>query len=85
MKLKLDLYGAFRQLGVNNFILEVPENSTVGGLRQIVKEHIKDNNAQISEQLIQMSVFATDESVLKDNDELENIQSLSLLPPVCGG
>lgn len=85
MNIKLDLYGAFRQLGVNNFILDVPVNSTVGSLRQIVKGLLKDNKAQISEQLIQMSVFATDESILKDTDALIDVKSLSLLPPVCGG
>lgn len=88
----LNLYGAFRQLGVGQIALQVPEAGTVLNLREALAEYLRQRSLQdmlteltIPTQLIQASVFASDKAILKDEDVVESGCTLSLFPPVCGG
>lgn len=82
---KLNLYGAFRQLGVSEITLNIPEKSTVGNLREILKLHVSQLNTGVSERIIDISAFATEDRILRDCDIASGHRSLSILPPVCGG
>ncbi len=82
----LNLYGAFRQLGIGRLTLEVPEAATVLNLREALEEHLqKKSSVSIPYQLLQASVFASDKAVLNDEDSVDSSSSLSVFPPVCGG
>jgi molybdopterin converting factor small subunit len=85
LNVKISLYGAFRQLGVNEVFVEVPEMSTVADLRKALEKYLKNFEQKISGPLVKASVFATDESVLKESDKVEGLKSLAIFPPVCGG
>ena len=85
INVNLNLYGAFRQLGVSKITLEVPEVATVADLRKSLEKYIKNSKIKISDQLIEVSAFATDESVLKDTDKVISNMSLAVFPPICGG
>lgn len=82
---KLHLYGGFRQLGTSEISLKLQENSTVWDLREALKQHIQKSKIEIPEQFVKISVFATNESILKDGDPATGHLSLAVLPPVCGG
>lgn len=85
ISVSISLYGAFRQLGVNQIVLEVPERSRVADLREILEDHLKSTAVKIPASLIKASAFATDEFVLNDGDEVTGLKSVAILPPVCGG
>lgn len=82
---KLYLYGGFRQLGASEITFKLQEHSTVSDLREKLKQYIQQSKSEISEQIVKISVFATDESILRDSDPVSGHMSLSVLPPVCGG
>lgn len=81
----ISLYGAFRQLGVQQITLEVTELSTVAELRDTLEKYLKIINAKIPSHLVKASVFATDELVLKESDLVADLKCVAILPPVCGG
>lgn len=85
MKVKINLYGAFRRLGVSEVNLDIPEGATVFVLRESFDAYLKKSKVGISSHLLKNSVFATDATVLQDSDKLESQSPLSILPPVCGG
>lgn len=79
----LNLYGAFRQLGVSKITLDLPSESTIADLRKSLETYLKNSDKKISPTLVSASVFATDENILKDSDKIST--NLAILPPVCGG
>jgi molybdopterin converting factor small subunit len=85
INVNISLYGAFRQLGVSQINLEVPEASTVNDLRASLEKYLQNRQSKISIHLVKASVFATEELVLKDGDKVREHKSLAILPPVCGG
>lgn len=85
MNIKLDLYGAFRQFGKCNIVLDVPLGTTVRELRVHLCDYLKKAGMAVEDQLIQASVFATDERILSDADSVGGLKALCILPPVCGG
>ncbi len=85
MKVDINLYGAFRKFGASKITLEVPGNANCSDLRTIFYEYMRKNNAEITRELVDASVFATDQEVLVNTDTIKNDMSLAILPPVCGG
>ncbi len=85
MNIKLDLYGAFRQFGKNNIVLDIPIGSTVPELRAHLCDYLEKAGMIVEDQLIQASVFATDDKILSDADSIADFKTLCILPPVCGG
>lgn len=85
IKVNLNLYGAFRSLGVTQITLELPNDPNVLDLRKALEVYLGKTDKNISNTLIKASVFATDEKILKDSDIICPVQNLAILPPVCGG
>jgi hypothetical protein len=85
IKVNITLYGAFRQLGVNKIILEIPSHSTCAILRESLIQYLHTSQIKISSDLVRASVFATDECVLPNSALITDNLSLAVLPPVCGG
>jgi molybdopterin converting factor small subunit len=85
IKVNLSLYGAFRQLGVSKITLALPNDPTVADLRKSLESFLAQSDKKILNALVNASVFATDETILKDGDKILPGLSLAILPPVCGG
>lgn len=78
------LFGAFRQFGEDSEInLPVPPAARVTDLRQAMQKHFGDNDNALA--LLEASAFATDQAILKEDDQLPSGEPLSIIPPVCGG
>ncbi len=78
------LFGAFRQFGAESPVeVSLPVDARVSDLRAGFAEHFADNDNALA--LLKASAFATDQAVLDDDEVLPAGQSLSVLPPVCGG
>ncbi|MFZ3228890.1 MAG: MoaD/ThiS family protein [Pseudobdellovibrio sp.] len=85
MNVNLHLYGSFRQLGLSQITLDISADATVKDLRKSLEKYLIKEKSEISSNLIQASVFATNESILNDYDQIVNGMSVAILPPVCGG
>lgn len=78
------LFGAFRQFGDDSTVaITIPHNARISDVREALKAHYAGNDNAVA--LLKASAFATDRSVLDDGDHLPEGESLSILPPVCGG
>lgn len=93
---KLHVYGIFHSYYHNQeeIILNLPKQSNLIALGQALWDDIKNKNPQFDEEkmasikeLIQISVFAKSDTILKDLEsyQLSSSENLSILPPVCGG
>lgn len=75
------LFGAFRQYGREATVrVRVREGACVRDVRAALGAHLGAN----ADALMDASVFATNERMLRD-DESVPAGELSVLPPVCGG
>lgn len=82
-------YGALSELmhhsGESCLQFSYTAGMTVHALRQIIIEQAQRDNCQECLHLLPKSAFATDEVILSEYDAVHAEQTLSLLPPVCGG
>ncbi len=86
-RVRLRLFGAFREVGGAELTLEVPPGTTVAGLRTHLKEALgRMLPARRHDQLVDLSVLASDSAILPESHLLGDADVwLSILPPVCGG
>ncbi len=81
MKIKLQLFGAFRKYG-SEIELEIAEGGLVFDLRKSLENSLGEDSSR----LIKISRFATDKIMLDDDSEINNnMTGLAILPPVSGG
>jgi molybdopterin converting factor small subunit len=85
MKVNVGLYGVFRELGVGEVALEVSDTATVAELRRAFGDLVKKSPVLVSTKIIMASVFATNERVLLESEPISALDSIAILPPVCGG
>lgn len=85
MKVNVGLYGVFRELGVGEVALEVSDTATVAELRRAFGDLVKKSPVLVSTKIISASVFATNERVLLESEPIGVLDSIAILPPVCGG
>lgn len=86
-RVRLRLFGAFRDVGAAELTLEVPPGSTVGDLRGHVKAALaRMLPARRHDHLVDLSALASDVAILPESHRLDELDvCLSILPPVCGG
>ncbi len=86
-RVRLRLFGAFREGGAAELTLEVPSGITVASLRAHVKEALARRlPARRHDQLVDLSALASDSAILPESHQLGDPDvCLSILPPVCGG
>lgn len=86
-RVRLRLFGAFRDVGAAELTLEVPSGTTVASLRTHVKEALaRMLPARRHDQLVELSALASDSAILPESHLLGDPDvCLSILPPVCGG
>jgi molybdopterin converting factor small subunit len=81
--IRVRLFGAFRQFAEGPAMaLTVPAGGSVADVRKAFAARFQGNDNALA--LLKASAFATDQSVLDDDDALPDAE-LSVLPPVCGG
>lgn len=86
MKVRITLFGALRDADARGFIeLEAPQPCTIGALRELLREHLREHAPQISVGLVQRSAFASEDEILHNHRTLPENGQLAVLPPVSGG
>ncbi|GLQ95487.1 MoaD/ThiS family protein [Dyella acidisoli] len=86
MKVHISLFGALRDADPRGFIeLEAPEPCTIGELRELLRDHLREHAPNISAGLIQRSAFASENEILHNHRALPENGQLAVLPPVSGG
>jgi sulfur-carrier protein len=86
MKLRITLFGALRDADARGFIeLEVPDGSTIAGVREALQHYVREHAPAVSVSLIQRSAFASDDEVLHNHRHVPDNGVLAILPPVSGG
>jgi molybdopterin converting factor small subunit len=86
MKVRITLFGALREADPRGYIeLEAPAPCTIGDLRQLLREHLREHAPHIGAGLVQRSAFASEEEILHNHCPLPQDGQLAILPPVSGG
>jgi molybdopterin converting factor small subunit len=78
-KIKVEFFGAFKKYG-DHAMLELPANSSVAELKNLLSEHLPS-----SEQLIKDSAIACNDTIVNAGYKIQQGETIAILPPVCGG
>ena len=82
MRIRVACLGAFRELGDH---IEIDVNGeTIGALRHATRDFLVAHGNDGLASVLERSVFAGDDILLKDHDAIPSAP-LSVLPPVAGG
>ncbi len=80
ISIKLVFYGAFKKLG-NDLTLQIPKESSIKDLKDLLaKTSLKEDTS-----LLESSALSNNEEILQDSYIIKADETISLLPPVCGG
>ena len=89
MKIKIELYGASKDLSSENIIeLELKNNSHIKDLRNelikfIDKKHKGNKNFH---QIVKSSAFCSEnDEIIQDDYLISKDQKISIIPPIAGG
>jgi molybdopterin converting factor small subunit len=86
MKVKVKLFGAFRQYAQDVVELDVAEGASLTQLRGALALRLGELSGNFTDTgLLDESVFATDQHILGEATRLSAPTTLAVLPPVCGG
>ena len=89
MKIKLELFGASRDLSNKEFLeLMIKENISIKDLRKkiihYVDEKFKGNESY--KKIIETSAFCSeDNNIVSDNYQITKDQKIGIIPPIGGG
>ena len=89
MKIKLELYGASRELSKKNFIeFNLNKKSSIKDLKKKILNYV-DNNFKGNDnfkKIIESSAFCSeDDNIVSDNYEISKDQKIGIIPPIGGG
>ena len=89
MKIKLELFGASRDLSDNDHLeIEVQDKASVEDLRNEIIKHI-DKNFKGNETFIKIvnsSAFCSENNeIISDNYKITKNQKIGIIPPIGGG
>ncbi|KRG43955.1 molybdopterin converting factor [Stenotrophomonas pictorum JCM 9942] len=84
-QMQVQLFGAFSDLDPQREIEVVTHGEHIADLRQALRELIVQRWPQFRAGLIDYSVFADEQRVLRDDDPLPDDGRVAILPPVSGG
>ena len=89
MKIKLELFGATRDLNSKEFIeFNIEEKSSIKELRKKIINYV-DNKFKGNEnfkKIIETSAFCTeDNNIVSDNYKIIKDQKIGIIPPIGGG
>ena len=89
MKIKLELFGATRDLNSKEFIeFNIEEKSSIKELRKKIINYVDDKfkGNENFKKLIQNSVFCSDkDEIIYENHKINQNQIVGIIPPIGGG
>lgn len=86
MKVRITLFGALRDADARGFVeLDASDTCTIGELRELLHDYLRDTTPHISAGLVQRCAFASADEILHNHRTLPADGQLAILPPVSGG
>ena len=89
MKIKLELFGATRDLNSKEFIeFNIEEKSSIKELRKKIINYVDDKfkGNENFKKIIKTSAFCTeDNNIVSDNYKIIKDQKIGIIPPIGGG
>ena len=89
MKIKLELFGATRDLNSKDFIeFNIEEKSSIKELRKKIINYVDDKfkGNKNFKKIIEASAFCTeDNNIVSDNYKIIKNQKIGIIPPIGGG
>ena len=89
MKIKLELFGASRDLSDKNFLeINIKEKSSIKDLRKEIINYVnnKFKGNESFKKIIETSAFCTeDNNIVSDNYKIIKDQKIGIIPPIGGG
>ena len=89
MKIKLELFGASRDLSNKEFLeLNLEEKSSIKALRKTIINYVdqKFNGNENFKKIIETSAFCSeDNNIVSDNYQITKNQKIGIIPPIGGG
>ena len=89
MKIKLELFGATRDLNSKEFIeFNIEEKSSIKELRKKIINYVDDKfkGNENFKKIIETSAFCTeDNNIVSDNYKIIKDQKIAIIPPIGGG
>ena len=87
MKIKLKLYASSKILSDNDILkVELPNNSNIGDLRNILSRIISEKNLKHLQDLpVTSAFFGEVDQVINDEYKLKDKEIISIIPPIGGG
>ena len=89
MKIKLELFGATRDLNSKDFIeFNIEEKSSIKELRKKIINYVDDKfkGNENFKKIIETSAFCTeDNNIVSDNYRIIKDQKIGIIPPIGGG
>jgi molybdopterin converting factor small subunit len=85
--MKVKLFGALRKYG-DDTCLEIPFSGafSVAELRTQLAQHLEKQFPNFNDQaLLKECAIASDSRIFMEEEEISNIETIAVLPPVCGG
>ena len=89
MKVKLELFGASRDLSDKDFLeFNIKEKSSIKDLRKEIVNYVDDKfrGNQSFKKIIETSAFCSeDNNIVSDNYKIIKDQKIGIIPPIGGG
>ena len=89
MKVKVELYGASRDLREKNFIeFNLDKKSSIKDLKKKILNYVDSNfkGNDNFKKIIESSAFCSeDDNIVSDNYEISKDQKIGIIPPIGGG
>ena len=89
MKVKVELYGASRDLSEKNFIeFNLDKKSSIKDLKKKILNYVDSNfkGNDNFKKIIESSAFCSeDDNIVSDNYEISKDQKIGIIPPIGGG
>ena len=89
MKIKLELFGASRDLSNKEFLeLNLEEKSSIKDLRKTIINYVdqKFKGNENFKKIIETSAFCSeDNNIISDNYQITKDQKIGIIPPIGGG
>ncbi len=89
MKIKLELFGASRDLGETDFLeLNLKEKSSIKDLREKIINYVNEkfNGNENFKKIVETSSFCSeDNNIVSDNYKITKEQKIGIIPPIGGG
>ena len=85
MKISIALFGPLKECFKGDIILE-PKSAKISEIRnELIILISKLDDADRIKSIVSKSVFADENKILRENEDIAGDSKLVLLPPVCGG